>query len=52
MEQGWKKFKAAWNENPLLVIGVSAAAMQAAAKLIDAISGVQSKRAYARNRRR
>ncbi|AXQ61277.1 hypothetical protein SEA_LIBERTYBELL_36 [Streptomyces phage LibertyBell] len=51
MKEGWKKFKAAWNENPLLVIAVSAGAMTAAAKLIDAVSGVQSRRAYSRRRR-
>jgi hypothetical protein len=51
MQEGWKKFKAAWNDNPILVIGVSATAMHAAAKLIDAITGIQSRRAYSRRRR-
>lgn len=51
MQQGWNKFKAAWNENPIMVIGVSAAAMHAAARLIDAVSGIQSRRAYSRRRR-
>lgn len=40
--------KQAWNENPIAVIGVSALAVTAASKLIDSLSGVQSRRAYAK----
>ena len=38
----------AWNENPLLVIGVATGATMALARLIEAVGGVQSRRAYAR----
>ena len=49
---GLKKLKEVWDENPLVVIGVVGASLAATARFIDAISGVQSKRAYARNRRK
>ena len=42
------RLKDAWNENPLLVIGVATGACMAVAKLIDAVSGAQGRRAYAR----
>lgn len=42
------KIKDAWNENPILVIGVGAAAVTATAKLIDAVSAAQGRRAYAK----
>jgi hypoxanthine-guanine phosphoribosyltransferase len=42
------RLKDAWNENPLLVIGVATGACMAIAKLIEAVSGVQGRRAYAR----
>ena len=45
---GIDRLKDAWNENPLLVIGVATGACMAVAKLIEAVSGVQSKRAFAR----
>lgn len=45
---GVDKLIRAFNENPLAVIAVSAAAMTAAAKLIDALGGIQSRRAYAK----
>lgn len=48
----FKQFKTkceqAFNENPILFIAVSAAALNGAAKLIDALAGAQSKAAYAR----
>lgn len=45
----WKdKLKKQWNENPLAVIGIGAMAATAAAKLIDALSAAQGRRAYAR----
>lgn len=42
------KLMRAWDENPLAVIAVGAAAVTAAAKLIDAASAVQGRRAYAK----
>lgn len=45
----WKdKIKQAWNDNPLAVIGIGALAATAFAKVIDATSAVQGRRAYAR----
>lgn len=38
----------AWNENPLSVIGVGALATASAAKLIDAVSAAQGRKAYAK----
>lgn len=40
--------KRAWNENPLLVIGVGAAAVTAASKLLDSVSAAQGRKAYAK----
>lgn len=42
------RLKDTWNENPLLVIGVATGATMALAKLIDAVSATQGRRAYAR----
>ena len=45
----WKeKLKQAWNDNPLAVIAIGALAATAAAKLLDATSAAQGRRAYAR----
>lgn len=45
----WKdKLKQAWNDNPLAVIAIGALAVTAAAKLIDAGSAAQGRRAYAK----
>jgi hypothetical protein len=45
----WKdKLKMYWDENPLAVITVGALAVTAAAKLIDAMSAAQGRRAYAK----
>lgn len=47
--ENWKiKLKQQWDENPVAVIGVAALAVTAAAKLIDAMSAAQGRRAYAR----
>jgi hypothetical protein len=43
-----ERLKQEWNENPILVIGVFAAAVTALSKLIDSVSGIQSRRAYAK----
>lgn len=40
--------KQAWNENPVAVIGVGALAAASAAKLIDAVSAAQGRKAYAK----
>ena len=42
-----KKLKDAFDENPLAVIAIGALAVTAAAKLIDATSAAQGRRAYA-----
>lgn len=45
----WKaKLKQAWNDNPLAVIAVGTGAAIAAAKVLDTLSSMQSRRAYAR----
>jgi len=46
--KGLKKLKEMWDESPVAVLAAAGAAFMGASKLIDAISGVQSKRAYAR----
>lgn len=46
------KIKQAWDENPIQVMLVAAGLLTGVAKFIDAISGIQSKRAYARRSRR
>ncbi len=43
-----RKAEQAFNENPILFIAASAALLQGVAKVIDAVSGAQSKAAYAR----
>jgi hypothetical protein len=42
------KLKEAWNENPIMVIGVIGAALAGAGKFIDASGSIVSKWAYAR----
>jgi hypothetical protein len=45
----WKeKIKKQWDENPLAVIAVGAVAITSAAKLLDAWSAAQGRRAYAK----
>jgi len=48
MENLKNKIKQAWDENPVAVIAVGALAVGAIAKLIDASSAAQGRRAYAR----
>lgn len=43
-----EKIKEAWEENPVAVIGVATLAVTAVAKLIDAVSSAQGRRAYAK----
>lgn len=47
-----EKAKKLWEENPLETLMASGAAMAGAAKLIDALSGIRSKNAYAKRMKR
>ena len=49
MSKAIDRIKAEWNANPLTVIGVAGLAASAAAKLIDSVSAVQGRRAYAKS---
>lgn len=44
----FEKLKDQWNENPMAVAIVGAAAVTAVAKLIDAMSAIRSRHAYAK----
>lgn len=44
----YEKLKKEWNENPFAVIGIAALATTALAKIIDSVSAVQGRRAYAK----
>jgi hypothetical protein len=46
--RGIDKVKEFWNEHPLETIAIGALAVTATAKLIDALSAAQGRRAYAR----
>ena len=46
--KAWDKIKDAWDENPMLVIAIGTGAAHALAKVIDAVAGISSKRAYAK----
>ncbi len=48
MDKAWKKFKQECEENPVRVILVIAIAVASAAKLTDAVSAAQGRRAYAK----
>lgn len=43
-----RQLHTAWNDNPLAVIAVGAGALVAVSKVIDSLSGIQSRRAYAK----
>jgi hypothetical protein len=45
----FEKLKEQWNENPMAVAIVGAAAVTAAAKLLDAVSSMRSRAAYAKH---
>lgn len=47
-QRGVDRLKAEWNENPMLVLTVFGIAAGGTAKLIDAASSAQSRRAYAK----
>lgn len=42
------RLRDSWNDNPLVVIGVFSGACMAVAKIIDAVSSAQVRRAYAK----
>jgi hypothetical protein len=42
------KIKREWNDNPLTVIAIGSVAATAAAKIIDSLSAIQGRRAYAK----
>lgn len=46
--KAWNKIRDAWNENPIMVVGVFGAALAGAGKFIEAIGSIPSKRAYAK----
>lgn len=46
MEKGWNKFKQAWNDNPLLVIGVCGFTLAAAGKFMDATTNARRVRTW------
>lgn len=48
MNGAQEKLKQAWNENPLGVAIVVATVLTAAGKLIDSVSSIQGRRAYAK----
>jgi hypothetical protein len=48
MKKGWNQLKRKFEQNPVEVIAVTAVAVVAAAKLIDALSAAQGRRAYAK----
>lgn len=49
MNEGLKKLKDEFNENPVAVIGVISVALAAAGKVINAVSAYQGRRAYAKD---
>lgn len=49
MHKGWQKFKQTFEEHPIEVIIVVSIAATAAAKLIEAVSASQGRRAYAQS---
>lgn len=51
MKKGLERLKEQWNENPVLVLGAVGAFFMGTARLIDAVGGLQSKHAYAKNAR-
>jgi hypothetical protein len=48
MKKGWANLKKKFEEHPVEVIAVCSVAVVAAAKLIDALSAAQGRRAYAK----
>jgi len=48
MNKAWLKIKQAWEENPLMVIAIGAAALTAGAKVIDATSNYKGRKTWER----
>lgn len=44
----FENLKKEWDDNPMLVIALGTMATTAAAKLIDALSSIQGRRAYSK----
>lgn len=49
MENGWKKLKQKFDENPVQFIVIASIAATAAAHLINAVSAAEGRRAYAKH---
>ncbi len=49
MNEGLKRLKEEFNENPVAVIGGISVALAAAGKVINAVSAYQGRRAYAKD---
>ncbi|AOZ64994.1 hypothetical protein [Streptomyces phage Psst4] len=49
MNEGLKRLKEEFNENPVAVIGVISVALAAAGKVINAVGAYQGRRAYAKD---
>lgn len=49
MQKGWNKIKQKFEENPIQVILVASIALTAVAKIVEATSAAQGRRAYARS---
>lgn len=45
--KGVRKLKEMWDENPVAVLTIAFAGIAATAKLVDSVSSIRSKRAYA-----
>jgi hypothetical protein len=52
MSKTMTKLRQAWDENPLAVIAIASAAMMATSRLIDSLSGIRSRSAYAKRMKR
>jgi hypothetical protein len=52
MYEFFKRLKVEAEANPMLALGIGAGAITAIAKLIEAVGGVASKRAYAQDAKR
>lgn len=48
MKKGWTNLKKKFEDHPVEVIAVMSVAVVAAAKLIDAVSAAQGRRAYSK----
>lgn len=49
MREGFEKLKAAFNENPVAVIGAISMFLAATGKVVDSVSAYQGRRAYAKD---